>query len=61
MNHAKGNTEIHSFQAIALTPEAAAVAVGARIIYLSWAQTFGRPPSARLPGMTARVLPFRRR
>lgn len=43
------------------TPEAAAVAVGARIIYLSWAQTFGRPPSARLPGMTARVLPFRRR
>ena len=42
-------------------PEVAAVAVGARIIYLSWAQTFGRPPSARLPGMTARVLPFRRR
>ncbi len=42
-------------------PEAVAEIVGARIIYLSWAQTFGRPPRARLPGMIARILPFRQR
>ncbi|SFL71545.1 hypothetical protein [Methylobacterium pseudosasicola] len=35
--------------------------VGAQIIYLSWADTFGRPPCALWPGMTARVLPFRPR
>jgi hypothetical protein len=42
-------------------PEAVVELVVARIIYLSWAQTFGRPPRARLPGMTARILPFRKR
>ncbi len=44
----------------AAAPEAAE-RIGARIIYLSWAQTFGRPSRARLPGMMARVLPFRGR
>ncbi|MCJ2095198.1 MULTISPECIES: hypothetical protein [unclassified Methylobacterium] len=43
------------------TPEAVAEVVGARIIYLSWADTFGRPPRAWWPGMTACVLPFRPR
>jgi hypothetical protein len=33
MNHAKGNTEIHSFQAIALCDAAEAVAVASRFCH----------------------------
>ena len=42
-------------------PDAVSEATGARVIYLSWADTFGRPARAWLPGMIADVLPFRQR
>ncbi|MDP4003840.1 hypothetical protein [Methylobacterium sp. NEAU K] len=42
-------------------PEAASAVTSAKIIYLSWADTFGRPARGLLPGTTAHVLPFRGR